>query len=484
MELLPIFFQVRDRLCLVVGGGEVGARKVELLLDAGARVTVISPDLCPNLGRHLAEGRIEHHGVPFRSEHLEGVALVMAATDDRSVNLEIAALAKARQIPVNLATDAEEGSFQMPAIIDRSPVLIAVSTGGSSPVLARLLRGRLESLIPAAYGRLAVLAGEYRQRVKQRVVATNRRSFWEWVFQGPVAEMVFSGREHAARRALNAALRNAGSQTTQAGEVYLVGGGPGDPDLLTFRALRLMQQAEVVVHDRLVSEPVLGLVRRDARRVYVGKCRDRHTVPQGEINSLLVDLARDGKRVLRLKGGDPFMFGRGGEEIETLAAEGIPFQVVPGITAASGCGAYAGIPLTHRDYAQSCLFVSGNLKNGRLELDWQSLLRPKQTVVVYMGLVGLDQLREQLVMRGVSPELPAAIVERGTMPDQRVHVGTLDTLSAIAIERAVRAPALVILGQVVALHERLAWCEPRAAAADGTDTLSSGRGTVSAPRQL
>jgi len=464
LDFLPIFLSVRGRPCLVVGGGEVGARKVEILLAAGALVTVVSPDLCRNLHNRLAEGRIVHRKERFRNGNLDGFALAMAATNDRAVNRQVAMLANEHQIPVNLATDPACGSFQMPAIIDRSPLLIAVSTGGSSPVLARLIRGRLESLIPAAYGRLAILAGEYRERVRKHVAAGNRRPFWEQVFQGPIAEMVFSGREQGARRALDLAIESASAEPARVGEVYLVGGGPGDPDLLTFRALRLMQQADVVVHDRLVSLPVLELVRRDAQRIDVGKRRANHTLPQEGINDLLVDLAREGKRVLRLKGGDPFIFGRGGEEIETLAAQGIPFQVVPGITAASGCACYAGIPLTHRDHAHSCVFVTGNLEDGVLHLDWHVLAQPKQTVVVYMGLVGLDQLRDQLVARGVSGELPAAIVEQGTTPDQRVHVGTLGTLPTLAEEKAVCPPALIILGNVVSLHDQLAWFEPDAGA--------------------
>ncbi len=466
MDYLPIFVSIRGRPCLVVGGGEVGARKVEVLLDAGARVTVVSPSLSPNLQYLLKRDRIDYLAEGFRPDHVHGFALVMAATDDRHVNLEVARVAKSLHVPVNLATDPGEGSFHMPAIIDRTPVLVAVSTGGSSPVLARLIRGRLESLVPATYGKLARLAAEFRSVVKERLAPCDRRAFWEGVLQGPIAEMVFSGRDDAARAALEKAIEQSYLRSGGVGEVYLVGGGPGDPDLLTFRALRLMQQADVVVHDRLVSRPVLNLVRRDAQRIYVGKRRDDHAVPQEGINALLVRLAKDGKRVLRLKGGDPFVFGRGGEEIQTLAAEGVPFQVVPGITAASGCACYAGIPLTHRDYAQSCVFVTGNLKSGELHLDWHVLAQPNQTVVVYMGLVGLDQLRDKLIAHGVDAHLPAAIVEQGTTPEQRVHIGTLGTLPDIVGTESVRAPALIILGRVVTLHDRLAWFAPQAAKRD------------------
>jgi uroporphyrin-III C-methyltransferase/precorrin-2 dehydrogenase/sirohydrochlorin ferrochelatase len=340
-------------------------------------------------------------------------------------------------------------------------VQIAVSTGGASPVLARLLRARLETLVPAAYGRLAQLMADFRDRAKQQFPQTqDRRRFWESVLHGPIAEMLFAGQEQAAKQALEEALHSGLASAAHGGEVYLVGGGPGDPDLLSFRALRLMQQAEVVLYDRLVSAPVLDLVRKDAERIYVGKREAEHTLPQEDINQLLVRLAKEGKRVLRLKGGDPFIFGRGGEEIETLAAEGVPFQVVPGITAAAGCAAYAGIPLTHRDYAQSCLFVTGHLKDGSMDLDWEALLRPRQTVAVYMALRGLDLLCQELIRRGQPAAMPAALVQQGTTPHQRVYIGTLATLPAIVQAAEIKPPSLVIIGEVVKLHEKLAWFEP------------------------
>jgi uroporphyrin-III C-methyltransferase/precorrin-2 dehydrogenase/sirohydrochlorin ferrochelatase len=348
----------------------------------------------------------------------------------------------------------------MPAIVDRSPVIAAVSTGGASPVLARLIRGRLEALIPAAFGRLASLAAEFRGEVKARIAEpVRRRRFWERILSGPVAEMAFSGRGDDARKSLKAALESDGDTGEATGEVYLVGAGPGDPDMLTFRALRLMQQADVVVHDRLVSRRVLDLTRRDAPRVYAGKKRADHALPQENINALLVRLAREGKRVLRLKGGDPFIFGRGGEEIETLAAEGIPFQVVPGITAAAGCAAYAGIPLTHRDHAHSCVFVAGHLKDGSVALDWESLIQPRQTIVIYMGLVGLPVICRELIEHGMAPETPAALVEHGTTEDQRVLTATVATLPDEVAGAEVRAPTLIIIGGVVKLREQLGWFE-------------------------
>ncbi|MFQ5760585.1 MAG: siroheme synthase CysG, partial [Acidiferrobacterales bacterium] len=341
------------------------------------------------------------------------------------------------------------------------PVLIAVSSSGTSPVLARLLRARLETLVPAAYGRLATLVEKFRTQAKARFKTTNeRRRFWEKIVQGPVAEMLFAGQEKAAHAALEHAFQDEPASDHETGEVYLVGGGPGDPDLLTFRALRLMQQADVVLYDRLVTQEILDLTRRNAERVYVGKQRDYHGIRQEEINQLMVRLSRTGKRVLRLKGGDPFIFGRGGEEIDTLTAEGIPFQVVPGITAASGCAAYAGIPLTHRDYAQSCVFVTGQLRDGSMDLNWDTLVQPQQTIVIYMALKGLTVLCQQLIKHGMSSDTPAALIAQGTTLHQRVFVGTLETLPKTISAADVHAPTLVIVGDVVRLQQKLAWFQP------------------------
>jgi uroporphyrin-III C-methyltransferase/precorrin-2 dehydrogenase/sirohydrochlorin ferrochelatase len=339
---------------------------------------------------------------------------------------------------------------------------VAVSSGGASPILARLLRARLEAFIPAAYGRLAALVGRFRTKVKQRFSRPEaRRRFWEKVLQGPIAEMMMAGRDQAAHQALAAALDHPLPESLAQGEVYLVGAGPGDPDLLTFRALRLMQQADVVVYDRLVTPVILELVRREAERIYAGKSRERHALPQENINDLLVRLAKEGKRVLRLKGGDPFIFGRGGEEIETLEASMIPFQIVPGITAANGCAAYAGIPLTHRDYAQSCLFVTGQLKDGSVDLNWPMLVQPRQTIVVYMGLLGVEVLCRELIAHGMNAAMPAALIEQGTTPHQRVLTGTLTTLPDMVKNAQARAPTLIIIGEVVRLHNKLAWFEPQ-----------------------
>ncbi|AGA91360.1 uroporphyrin-III C-methyltransferase [Thioflavicoccus mobilis 8321] len=457
MDFLPIFLDVKNKPCLVVGGGEIALRKITTLRRAGATVRVVAPQLAPALAELLADGEILHDARPFRDDDLDDVLLVVAATDDRAVNRRIAELARTASVPVNVVDQPEDCTFLMPSVIDRSPVVVAVSTGTASPVLARLLRTRLEALIPAAYGRLADLCAGYRSRVKERFTdQRERRRFWDRVLQGGVAERVFSGHLDEARAAMERELAEGPAGSTL-GEVYLVGAGPGDADLLTFRALRLMQQADVVVYDRLVAASILDKVRRDARRIYVGKERDNHVMRQAEINRLLVELAREGHRVLRLKGGDPFIFGRGGEEIDTLAEEGIPFQVIPGITAASGCASYTGIPLTHRDYAQSVTFVTGHLKDNTINLNWEQLAQPHQTIVFYMGLVGLPVIVEQLIAHGVSPQMPVALIQQGTTHKQRVYSGTLLDIVEKVRRDPPQPPTLVIVGEVVRLRERFNW---------------------------
>jgi len=395
----------------------------------------------------------------FTEDDIAGFELVIAATDSREVNEAVSVAARARGIAVNVVDSPDLCSFIFPAIVDRSPVMVAVSSGGASPVLARLLRARLEALIPPAYGRLADLARRFRDPVKRCVRdSAQRRRFWERVLSGDIAEMVYAGQEEHASKRLQRELGSEVPQERRPGMVYLVGAGPGDPDLLTLRALRLIQEADVVVYDRLVSPEIMSLVRRDAEQIHVGKQRSRHTLPQEDINRLLADLAKAGQRVVRLKGGDPFIFGRGGEEIETLMEEGVSFQVVPGITAASGCAAYAGIPLTHRDYAQSCTFVTGHLKDDRtIDLDWRRLSVPQQTVVIYMGLQGLAQICAALIAHGCPSDLPAALVQQGTTRHQVVITGDLSTLPARVAGRDIKAPTLIIIGHVVKLHEKLSW---------------------------
>jgi uroporphyrin-III C-methyltransferase/precorrin-2 dehydrogenase/sirohydrochlorin ferrochelatase len=474
MDFLPVFLDIRGRNTVVIGGGDVAARKVELLLRAGAEVGVVSPVLCASLQREADDGRIRHTARPYAEGDLAGARLVVAATDNEEVNRRVARDAEGSGIPVNVADNPEIGSYIVPSIVDRSPVLVAVSTGGASPVLARLIRTRLESLIPAGYGRLAELASRFRNEVKTRFSnPVDRRRFWDRVFEGSVAERVFSGHIEEAGKVLRKELEAAESGTGM-GEVYLVGGGPGDPDLLTFRALRLMQQADVVVYDRLVAKAVLDMTRRDAERIYVGKERNNHAMRQEDINRLLADLAKQGKRVIRLKGGDPFIFGRGGEEIDTLAEEGIPFQVVPGITAASGCAAYSGIPLTHRDYAQSVTFVTGHLKDGTIDLNWQQLSQPNQTVVFYMGLHGLPVICERLTAHGLPADMPAALVQQGTTHQQRVLTGTLATLPDIVAREQPKPPTLLIVGRVVELEKKLSWYRaPEASTLGATSPVGS-----------
>ena len=477
VEQLPVFLNLRGWPCLVVGAGRVGAGKAEVLAAAGGRVCIVAPEAGAHVEALVHDGLADLRRGRFRESDLDGQRLVVAATDDRDLNRRIVDGAAARGILANSASEARLGHFSMPAIVNRSPVLAAVSTGGASPSLARYVRARLETLIPQSFGRLAELARTARPEVNARLPRiSDRRAFWDRVFEGPIAEMAFAGRYEEARAALAAALEatveaghdgDGDGATTATGEVYLVGAGPGDPDLLTFRAMRLMQQADVVVHDRLVSPGVLALVRRDAEKIYAGKRRDEHAIQQPDINRLLVRLAREGRRVLRLKGGDPFVFGRGGEEIATLADEQIPFQVVPGVTAAAGCAAYAGIPLTHRDHAHACTFVTGNLKNGRAALDWPAVARPGQTIVVYMGLVGLREICEGLVAHGLDATTPAALVEHGTTERQRVIEGTLATLADRVDGAGVEPPTLVIVGDVVRLRGKLDWFRTDAAGGGG-----------------
>ena len=460
MQSLPIFFNVKNRHCVVIGGGDVAMRKTSMLLKAHAAITLISPDLCHEIQALVDDKKIKYTQANFDSAQLDGACLVIAATDDEAVNQAVSSSAQVANIPVNVVDSPALCTFTMGSIIDRSPIVIAVTSNGNAPVLARYIRTKIETMLPAAYGRIAAIAGEFRDQVKAKFATTqSRRIFWEEVLQGPLVERVLSGQEQSAKTYLQGVLDSADAAPNK-GEVYLVGGGPGDPDLLTFRALRLMQQCDVCVYDKLVSPEVMELVRRDAELIYVGKARDQHTMPQDQINALLARLALEGKRVLRLKGGDPFIFGRGGEEIETLMEHGVPFQVVPGITAANGVSTYAGIPLTHRDYAQACLFMTGHLKDGSLDLDWEAMMRPNQTVVMYMALVGLAQICEQLIAKGISATMPIAIVQQGTTQRQRVVTGTLLDIAEKVALAEMKPPCLTIICEVVLLRDKLNWFNP------------------------
>ncbi|MFZ2403852.1 MAG: siroheme synthase CysG [Methylobacter sp.] len=461
MDYFPVFLKLKDQPCLVVGAGEIAARKIELMARAGAKITVIAGEISPAVLSLQETHNLTLLQKSFAPADLGEFRLVVSATDHAATNRLVAETAAKQNIPVNVVDNPELCSFIFPAIIDRSPVIAAVSSGGAAPVLARLLRAKIESVIPPAYGRLAGLADKFRDKVKQHINnPAQRRIFWENAFQGSVAELIFSGKDQEAEQQLEQTLLKQ-KQDTNLGEVYLVGAGPGAPDLLTFRALRLMQQADVIVYDRLVSPEILDLARRDAEKIYVGKQREHHALPQESINTLLADLAKAGKRVVRLKGGDPFIFGRGGEEIETLMQQGINFQVVPGITAASGCATYAGIPLTHRDHAQSCTFVTGHLKDNSINLNWTQLAAPNQTIVIYMGLVGLEKICRSLIAHGSPKDLPAAIVQQGTTSNQRVITGTLETLPGKVADQDIKPPTLIIIGTVVTLHDKLSWFQTR-----------------------
>ncbi len=457
MDFLPLFTKLEGKTCLLVGGGEVALRKARLLHKSGAVLRVVAPDIVAELEQLAKEGGQCLHA-DYRLDYLDGVFLAIAATDDESLNQRVSQDCNARHIPVNVVDNPDLCSFILPAIIDRSPLVVAVSSGGKSPVLARMIRSRLESSIPAAYGRLADLVGNFRDAVKARFDdIEDRRHFWEETLQGPVAEMVYAGKEKAAGEMLQSLIDSA--ELRPGGEVYLIGAGPGDPDLMTFKALRLLQRADVVLYDRLVAPEIVELCRKDAERVFVGKARANHAVPQEDINKLLVHYAKQGRKVARLKGGDPFIFGRGGEEIEELAEEKIPFQVVPGVTAAAGCASYAGIPLTHRDYAQSVRFVTGHLKDNSINLPWDELVHGRQTLVFYMGLVGLPVICEQLMAHGRSGDTPIALVQQGTTRHQKVVVATLSTMVDEVAKNPVKAPTLIIVGEVVSLREKLAWYE-------------------------
>lgn len=443
----------------MVGGGSIACRKARLLFNAGATLYLVSPYLCDEMLRIITEFSISVEKRPFQPSDLEGMALVIAATDQLEVNQRVAEMASAQQTPVNVVDQPELCTVIMPAIIDRSPVMVAVSSGGAAPVLTRNLRTRLEGLLPQGLGKLATLSARFRQKVKARFKhLSERRSFWEEVYEGEITEYALSGNTHIAEQLIQQKLQD--PEKTDSGEVYLVGAGPGDPDLLTFKALRLMQKADIVLYDNLVANVIVELCRRDAEFIYVGKKSCRHAVPQEQINSMMVDFAKEGKRVVRLKGGDPFIFGRGGEELEVLAEHGVSFQIVPGITAASGCASYAGIPLTHRDYAHSVRFITGHCKAGSSDIPWAELKDNQQTLVFYMGVKNLSEICNSLMAEGCSPERPVAIVHRGTTERQKTVTGTLATISNIAQKSEIKPPSLVIIGDVVRLHSTLAWYRP------------------------
>ncbi|HCK92228.1 MAG TPA: uroporphyrinogen-III C-methyltransferase [Gammaproteobacteria bacterium] len=458
MSFFPIFLKTKGQTALVVGAGEIALRKIRLLKNAGFRIKVVALDIDPAIPELLNEHDEVHNRAVIQND-TQGVQLVIAATENMDVNKDIYSWATDLNIPVNVVDQPELCTYITPAIVDRSPLVIAISSGGESPVLARQMRAKLEAFIPAGYGLLAGLLSQFRQKVKKTFPSIQtRRLFWEDVLESPVTEACLHGQDALAEKLLEEQIDAHSKEAHKPkGEVYVVGAGPGDPDLLTFRALRLMQKADVVLYDRLVSPALLELCRRDAERLYVGKARAHHAVPQDQINAKLVELAKQGKKVCRLKGGDPFIFGRGGEEIAELMAADIPFQVVPAVTAAAGCAAYAGIPLTHRDYAQSVSFVTGHLSEKSLPVEWARYVKPFHTLVIYMGKPKLRYTLESLVSAGMSPDMPIALVSKGTMPDQKVLEATVSTMADMVENTELEAPTLVIIGEVVKLRSSLNW---------------------------
>lgn len=533
MNTFPLFFKLDNRKVLIVGGGDVALRKADLLSRAGASITVVAPDICAELQALLAGDKHELIYENYNKSYMAGARVIIAGTDDGALNQQVHADATELNIPVNVVDTPPLCDFIFPAIVDRNPIVIGISSNGKAPVLARLLRARLETLIPQGYGKLAKLAGDFRAEVKTKIpTLTGRRQFWERAFEGQVSELIFAGNETQAAEQLQKDLDSTAAQiahntankdaptsqhsdapdiqaastmapvladglttsdnishdhtadksVTPVGEVYIVGAGPGDPELLTFKALRLMQQADIVFYDALVSPQVLDLCRRDADKVFVGKKRSNHAVAQLGINELLVNEAKKGRRVVRLKGGDPFIFGRGGEEIESLRAHDIPYQVVPGITAANAAASYAGIPLTHRDHSQSVRFVTGFLKAGAPNNNFKSFLNTDETVVFYMGLHSLARLTEGLIEAGRSSETPIAIVSNASMPNQQVLTGTLATITELQEQNQLPTPALLIMGDVVALHHDLAWYNLHNKTVNDTANNWLRGGTASTPK--
>ena len=449
LDQLPIWLSLRERSVLVVGGGEKAAAKIRLALAAGALVTVVAPRLGTEAVELVRAQRVRHLARPFADDDTAGHAVVYGATGIDAVDAQVSAAAKARGVLVNVVDRPALSDFSMPAIVDRSPVVVGISTGGAVPALAAAVRARVEAALPVRLGRLAAFAESFRSAIRAKIAeGPVRLRFWQGVVAGPIAEQVLAGAEARAHAAVLQAL-NGGDMERSTGTVYLVGAGPGDPDLLTLRAVRLLQTADVIVYDRLVGEDVLMFARRDAERVFVGKEPTRHPVSQSEINALLVARAQAGLQVVRLKGGDPFIFGRGGEEADHLRAVGVAVEIVPGITAALACAAAAGVPLTHRDHAMEVTFVTGHgREEGDSAPDWAALARARHTLVVYMGVGHAEDIAAQLVGHGLAASTPVAIVQSGSLPSQRVVAATLGGLALSIAEQGVTNPAVFIIGDV------------------------------------
>ncbi len=459
MDYLPVFLDIRNKKVIIEGDGTLAARRAERALSAGAEVILFAPHPGDEVNELMGHARLSHFARQPEEGDFEGCILAYGATENPVRDERLQAWAKSAGALCNIADAPDLCDFIAPSIVDRTPITVAISTSGAAPVIARILRARLEAMLPASIGKLAEFASSYRERIAETIKSgTARRRFWENMIDGPAGDSFLFGNEARAREMIEEGLDCAARDDclTQ-GEVYLVGAGPGDPDLLSFRALRLMQLCDVVLYDRLIGDGIMSLVRRDAERIFVGKQARKHTMPQEDIQNLMAKLALQGKRVLRLKGGDPFIFGRGGEEIETLAQHNIPFQVVPGVTAAAGCGAYAGIPLTHRDHAQSCVFVTAHGRDGARNEEWPKLVRSDQTVVVYMGLSSIHEWGDALSAANVDPQTPVAVVDNGTRSNQRVVTGTIGTIADKVHKAGLKGPSIGILGSVVSLRDKLNW---------------------------
>jgi uroporphyrin-III C-methyltransferase/precorrin-2 dehydrogenase/sirohydrochlorin ferrochelatase len=457
MNWLPLLHRCDDVKFIIFGGGQVAQRKVQTLIKFNCSITLISPDLDPRLETLASEGALKHINSRADKSHVLADHSIVAATNDAETNQDIARWAKALACPISIADDPKNSDYIFPAIIDRDPVTIAISSASESPALTRYLRNQLDAALPSRIPQLARFVSSLRKTIRASVDNSEQRQrIWRKLMSSAMPNLVLAGKEDQAADVSQEVIEQQ-SELEQQGEVFLVGAGPGDPELLTLKAVRLIQQADVVFYDRLVSKAILEFCNAKAEMHYVGKAKSDHAVPQEGINQLLVDHARLGKTVLRLKGGDPFIFGRGGEEIEQLAEENIPFQVVPGITAASGCSSYAGIPLTHRDYAQSVRFVTGHLKDGTANLPWHELVHPQQTLVIYMGLTGITHISQELIAHGMGADTAIALIEKGTQPEQKVYTSTLAEIGQVIANNSISAPTLTIIGDVVNLHEKLNW---------------------------
>lgn len=456
MESFPIFINLKEKPVTIIGGGDIALRKVKLLIKADPKITVISKVVCSDLKELMKQHDHKIVIKSFQESDLKTPVLIIAATNNPKLNKRISTYAQQNNILINVVDQPKLCTYTMGSIVERDSLVISISSGGKAPVLVRNIREKIETVIPQSYAELVRFSGSLRSVIKKKIQSgVKRRIFWEEFFNSDYIQKFILNPKKLNLKVFNKILSSMKNKKT--GEVYLVGAGPGERDLLTIRALHLMQKCDICIYDNLVSKDILELVRRDADLVYAGKKKDQHTLSQDKINSLLIKFAKQGKRVLRLKGGDPFIFGRGGEEIESLMKHKILFQVVPGITAASGVASYSGIPLTHRDHAQSCLFLTGHLKDGVIDFDWPKLIIENQTLVVYMGLLSLSELVDNLVKHGMIKKMPIAIIESGTTSQQRVVTGVLSNIKLKVSKSKIKSPALIIIGSVVTLRNKLNW---------------------------